>query len=324
MPSTASPGIPAHEPAGFSESADGSSGLVFDIKRYAISDGPGIRVTIFLKGCPLSCRWCHNPESISPAVQKMYTESKCIGCGECVDNCPEQACELTDKGIVTDKDLCTSCGRCAQVCPALATEMSGRYESVSDLMKVIEDERPFFDQSGGGVTFSGGEPLLYPGFLNKILDACGQRKIHRTVDTSGLASTKNLLDVARRTDLFLYDLKLMDSKKHKKWTGAGNKRILKNLQKLAKTGAEIQIRIPLIKAVNMDEENIEATAVFVAALEGPGKMISLLPYHNVAGGKSAKLGQSYEPGSMSAPDEQDLARIINQFATHGLTATVGG
>ncbi len=324
MPSTASPGIPAHEPAGFSESADGSSGLVFDIKRYAISDGPGIRVTIFLKGCPLSCRWCHNPESISPAVQKMYTESKCIGCGECVDNCPEQACELTDKGIVTDKDLCTSCGRCAQVCPALATEMSGRYESVSDLMKVIEDERPFFDQSGGGVTFSGGEPLLYPDFLNKILDACGQRKIHRTVDTSGLASTKNLLDVARRTDLFLYDLKLMDSKKHKKWTGAGNKRILKNLQKLAKTGAEIQIRIPLIKAVNTDEENIEATAVFVAALEGPGKMISLLPYHNVAGGKSAKLGQSYEPGSMSAPDEQDLARIINQFATHGLTATVGG
>lgn len=315
---------PADEPAGFSDAKDGSAGLVFDIKRYAISDGPGIRVTIFLKGCPLSCRWCHNPESISPAVQKMYTESKCIGCGECVDNCLEQACELTDEGIITDKDLCTSCGRCAQVCPALATEMSGRYESVSDLMKVIENERPFFDQSGGGVTFSGGEPLLYPDFLNKILDACGQRKIHRTVDTSGLASAKNLLEVAKRTDLFLYDLKLMDSKKHKKWTGAGNKRILKNLTVLAKTGAEIQIRIPLVNGVNTDEGNIEATAVFVDSLAGPRKMISLLPYHNVAGGKSAKLGQSYEPGSMSAPDEQDLARIINQFADHGLTATVGG
>lgn len=324
LSSPASPGTPTHEPAGLSESKDGSAGLVFDIKRYAISDGPGIRVTIFLKGCPLSCRWCHNPESISPAIQKMYTESKCIGCGECVDHCPEQACELTGEGIVTDKDLCTSCGRCAQVCPALATEMSGRYESVSDLMKVIENERPFFDQSDGGVTFSGGEPLLYPGFLNKILDACGQRRIHRTVDTSGLASTKTLLEVAKRTDLFLYDLKLMNSKKHKKWTGAGNKRILKNLQALAKTGAEIQIRIPLVKGVNIDEDNIEATAVFVAALAGPGKKINLLPFHNVAGGKSAKLGQGYEPGPMSAPDEQDLARIINQFATHGLTATVGG
>jgi pyruvate formate lyase activating enzyme len=300
------------------------SGLVFDIKRYAINDGPGIRVTIFLKGCPLACRWCHNPESISPRVQKMYTESKCIGCGECVKICPQQACKLTPEGIVTDDSLCIRCGQCAEVCPALATEMSGRYESVTDLIEVIENERPFFDQSGGGVTFSGGEPLMYPEFLKEILDACGRLQIHRTVDTSGLAKTKNLLEIAKRTDLFLYDLKLMDSKKHKEWTGVGNKLILQNLKALAKSGATIEIRIPLIKGVNADDDNIEATAAFVAALPGPRKKVSLLPYHNVAGGKFAKLGQGYEPGSMTEPDAADVAWVIARFATHDLTATVGG
>ena len=316
-----------HESGQTPETTDRDSpnhGLVFDIKRYAINDGPGIRVTIFLKGCPLSCRWCHNPESISPRVQKMYSESKCIGCGECVDICPVQACELTSEGIVTNEGLCDRCGQCAEVCPALATEMSGRYESVEDLLRAIENERPFFDQSGGGVTFSGGEPLLYPRFLNEILDACGHRNIHRTVDTSGLAKTETLLEVAKRTDLFLYDLKLMDSARHKQWTGAGNKRILKNLQLLADTGAEIQIRIPLIKGVNTDKQNIEDTAAFVAALSGPIKTVALLPYHNVAGGKAAKLGQSHDPGEMSAPDAHDLETIIGQFSEHGLTASVGG
>lgn len=301
-----------------------TGGLVFDVKRYAINDGPGIRVTIFLKGCPLSCRWCHNPESISPKIQKMYTESKCIGCGECVRICPMHACELTEKGIVTDESLCISCGQCAAACPARATEMSGRYESVDALLQVIEDERPFFDQSGGGVTFSGGEPLLHAEFLVEILDACGRLQIHRTVDTCGLAKTSSLLEVAKRTDLFLYDLKLMDPDRHRKWTGAGNKRILKNLRALAASGAEIQIRIPLIRGVNDDDENIEATAAFIADLPGPARKISLLPYHDVAAGKFAKLGRDYQPAAMEEPGAADLARVIGRFAMHGLTAVTGG
>jgi pyruvate formate lyase activating enzyme len=202
--------------------------------------------------------------------------------------------------------------------------MSGRYATVPELMNVLENERPFFDQSGGGVTFSGGEPLMYPEFLCEALDACEQLQIHRAVDTSGLVSTRKLLQVAKRTDLFLYDLKLMDSKRHKQWTGAGNRRILNNLRALAATGVEIQLRIPLIKGVNTDAENIEATAVFIAALPGPEKTVRLLPYHNVAGGKAAKLGQSYAPGVMTEPAEADLERIIKQFASHGLNATVGG
>lgn len=298
--------------------------LVFDIKRYAINDGPGIRVTIFLKGCPLACRWCHNPESVSRNVQKMYTRQKCIGCGECVRVCPFQACELTADGIVTDEEKCMACSACAEVCPARATEMSGQYESVDSLLAVIERERPFFEESGGGVTFSGGEPLMHPEFLCEILDACGERGIHRTVDTSGLARTKTLLAVAERTDLFLYDLKLMDSERHKEWTGARNKRILKNLKALAKQGAEIRIRIPLIKGVNDDDENIEASAAFVAGLPGPTRPVDLLPYHNVADGKFAKLGKEYKTRAMAEPGAEDLERVISRFSAHGLTASVGG
>jgi pyruvate formate lyase activating enzyme len=303
---------------------DSQGAVVFDVKRYAINDGPGIRVTIFLKGCPLSCRWCHNPESISPKVEKMYTRNKCIGCGECVDTCPIEACELTPGGIVTDNTTCLRCGLCAEVCPALATEMSGHYESIPDLLKVIENERPFFDQSGGGVTFSGGEPLMFPEFLREILDACGRMQIHRTVDTSGLVSLDTILSIAKRTDLFLYDLKLMDSEKHKQWTGVGNKRILQNLEALAHTGADIQIRVPLIKGVNCDKENIEETAAFVAALSGTPKAVSLLPYHKLAEGKATKLGKPYDAGEMAAPNEAELADIIEQFARHALVAKSGG
>jgi len=297
---------------------------VFDIKRYAINDGPGIRVTIFLKGCPLACRWCHNPESISPKVQKLYTASKCIGCGECVKVCPLQACELTEAGIKTNFDLCDVCGKCAEVCPAKATEMSGQYESVDDLVAVIEKERTFFEQSGGGVTFSGGEPLLYPKFLTEILDACGERGIHRAVDTSGAVKKDVLLKIAKRTDLFLFDLKLMDSEKHREWTGVGNEVILDNLYALAETGVAIQIRIPLIAGINADDGNIEASAAFVAALPGEKKPVNLLPFHDVGRGKDIKLGQDRDLNGMAEPSTADLGRVIDIFEAHGLSATIGG
>ena len=298
--------------------------LVFDIKRYSINDGPGIRATIFLKGCPLACRWCHNPESISPKVQKLFTAAKCIGCGECVKVCPMRACKLTDAGIETDTELCNLCGKCAEVCPSKATEMSGRYESVADLLQVIEKERPFFEQSDGGVTFSGGEPLLYPEFLNEILDACGQRGIHRAVDTSGLVKQATLLQVATRTDLFLFDLKLMDSDRHKQWTTVDNELILANVQALAETGAIIRIRIPLIGGVNTDDENIEATAAFVAGLAGAKKSVDLLPFHAVSRGKDAKLGQIRDFSAMLEPPPGDMKRVAGIFAAHGLKTAVGG
>lgn len=300
------------------------SALIFDIKRYAINDGPGIRITIFLKGCPLNCLWCHNPESISPLVQKLFARSKCIGCGECVKACPSEACRLAKDGIVTDKELCNLCGKCAEICPTLATELSGQEQTVAELLEIIEKERPFFDQSGGGVTFSGGEPLLYPEFLCEILDACGQRNIHRCIDTAGLVKTDVLLHVARRTDLFLFDLKHIDSAKHRQWTGVGNELILHNLQTLAESGAAIHIRIPLIRGVNADIETITATAEHIAALPGAKKPVNLLPYHSIASGKDQKLGLFRDQSDISEPGREEIAAAIAKFAEFGLTASVGG
>lgn len=301
-----------------------SRGLIFDIKRYAINDGPGIRVTIFFKGCPLNCRWCHNPESISPKIQKLFTASKCIGCGACCRACPVGACTLTAQGIVTDEHLCTLCGKCAEVCPTLATQMSGQYRTVEELMQAIVKERPFFDQSGGGVTFSGGEPLLHADFLLELLQACGRQQIHRAVDTSGYARLDTLLRVAEQTDLFLYDLKMIDGERHKQFTGVDNQLILANLQALAASGAAIQVRIPLIGGVNDDDANMAASAALVAGLPGDKKAVSLLPFHDVARGKDEKLGQQRDLGGLHEPSRADLDRVMAHFARHGLVATVGG
>lgn len=298
-------------------------GLIFDIKPYSINDGPGIRVTLFLKGCPLDCLWCHNPESKSPYVQKMYSKKKCIGCEACVEECPENALTLTEDGIVTNTDLCTLCGICADVCPSLAIEMSGQKVSVDDIMVRVRKEIRMLDESEGGVTISGGEPTMQSEFLIEILDALGREGLHRTVDTTGMTSTAKLLEIAKRTDLFLYDMKSMDTDVHKKFTGVANGKILENLKILAESGANIIIRIPLIDGVNSDEKNINATAEYLASL--PGDIpVNLLPYHDIARMKHEKLEQDYVQGGLKEPSKGDIARVIKQFADKGIVATVGG
>jgi len=298
--------------------------LIFDIKRYAINDGPGIRVTIFLKGCPLSCKWCHNPESISREVQKMYTESKCIGSLECIQICEQEALFLSPNGIVTDVDACNLCGKCAEVCPTKAIEMSGEEMSVEKVMNIIKRETLFMDQSKGGVTFSGGEPLMHHEFLIELLDACEEEGIHRCVDTSGFANTKIFKEVAQRTDHFLYDLKMMDSDKHKELTGVPNEKILENLKFLAETGVAMNIRIPLIKGINDDKENILRSAEFIAALSGAKKKVNILPYHNIASKKYEKLGVEYAQGTMDEPDQDHQKHILEIFQSFGIEAIIGG
>lgn len=298
--------------------------FIFDIKRYAINDGPGIRIVIFLKGCNLNCAWCHNPESISSETERMYAPAKCIRCGTCVMACPEKAITLTSEGIITDTERCNMTGSCAEVCPTKAIEISGHPMSVNEIMDEIEKERVFFDQSGGGVTFSGGEPLLQSKFLIELLDECGRRGIHRAVDTAGLASTEILLDVAKRTDLFLYDLKMMDTEKHRKWVGVPNEKILDNLKILAKTGANIIIRIPLIGGVNDDTENMEGTARFVAELSGERKEVNLLPYHKIAQTKYQKLGRPEAFQLLEEPTKKAQQQAIAMFEKYGINATIGG
>lgn len=298
--------------------------LIFDIKPYSINDGPGIRLTIFLKGCPLSCTWCHNPEGISPNLQKLYSKTKCIGCGTCVENCPVNALRLTEEGIITDTALCDLCGICADVCPTKAMEMSGTRVTVEEIMKRVRREIVMMDHSEGGVTISGGEPLMQPDFLIELLDALGKEGIHRAVDTTGFARTEILLEVARRTDLFLYDLKMMDSERHRKFTGVPNEKILENLRILSESGANVNIRIPLIRGVNSDEDNIRQSAEFVASLPGVKKIVSLLPYHNIAIHKYGKLGQEYEGEGMDEPGAGEVEAAIRIFGEYGLLAAVGG
>ena len=301
-----------------------SDSLIFDIKHYAINDGPGIRVVVFFKGCNLHCAWCHNPESISPKVEKMYSPAKCIKCGTCVDACPEHAITLTPEGIITDVDLCKTCGKCAEVCPTKAIEMSGKVMSVKEIMDIIEKERIFFDQSGGGVTFSGGEPLVHLKMLTELLDECRKKGFHTAVDTAGHVNTTTILEIADKADLFLYDLKMMDSTLHKKWIGTGNERILENLVAIAKTGVHIIIRIPLIGGVNDTDENIEQTAKFISDLAGDKKEVHLLPYHSIAQNKYMKLGKLDAFELLYEPNNETLAKAIAKFGEFGIRASVGG
>ncbi|MFY9152087.1 MAG: glycyl-radical enzyme activating protein [Prolixibacteraceae bacterium] len=301
-----------------------SSPLTFDIKRYAINDGPGIRIVIFLKGCNLNCAWCHNPESISGKQERMYAQSKCIRCGTCVVACPEKAISLTPEGIETDPEACKICGNCAEVCPTTAIELSGKPLSVNEIINEIKKERIFMEQSAGGVTFSGGEPLMHSKFLIELLDECGKLGIHRAVDTAGLASTEVLLEVAQRTDLFLFDLKMADPERHRNWTGVSNEKILENLKVLAENGAKIIIRIPLIGGVNDDELNLIETAKFVSGLSGEKKEVNLLPYHKIAQPKYQKLGKANDFRILNEPTQESQQQAIAIFQQYGLKASIGG
>lgn len=297
--------------------------LTFDIKRYAINDGPGIRVTLFMKGCPLSCVWCHNPEGISPYRQRMYTRKKCIGCGACITACQKHALSMNMNGIVVDSSRCDTCGHCADVCPSLATEMSGQELSVDDLMHEIEKEIFFMDRSEGGVTFCGGEPLLYPDILIALLRRCGALGIHRAVDTTLFANSERVEKVMTETDLFLIDLKHMDSDKHRLYCGVPNERILLNIRLLAEFGKPFVIRIPLIEGVNADEENQIETTRFLSSLPWKEKIVHLLPYHDIGKGKHEKLGTIYNPDNypMTPPSETICQQWIDSLTACGITVS---
>ncbi len=300
-----------------------TSGTVFNIGRYAIHDGPGIRTTVFLKGCPLGCWWCHNPESLSPRPEIAIRPTRCIRCGTCVDRCPRGAISLGEDGCATDPGLCQLCGDCAASCPADAREVVGRTLSVAEVLEEVVKDTPFYDESGGGVTFSGGEPLMQPAFLAEILDACGRLDIHRTVDTCGHVATATLLEIARRTELFLYDLKHMDREIHRKYTGVGNERILENLKALSSRGAAVRVRFPVIPGINDDRINLERAAVFLRSLPRPCA-IDLLPHHDVAISKYGRFGYQDRLGRLPAPDPARLREIAATLRGHGLDVTLGG
>ncbi|HOO63828.1 MAG TPA: glycyl-radical enzyme activating protein [Synergistaceae bacterium] len=299
------------------------SGLVFDIKRYSVHDGPGIRTTVFLKGCPLACWWCHNPESMDPGPRVLYSPKRCIGCGACVEACPRGAIRYSARGVMVDQDACIHCGACVKACPTEALEMTGIPMSVEDVMAEVLKDRAFYDESRGGVTFSGGEPLMQHEFLFEVLRACGARGIHRAVDTTGFASSEVLLHIAEETDLFLYDLKHMNPEEHKKYTGVDNALILTNLQKLASRNAEVNIRIPFIPGINDSRENLLETARFLSSLP-KAYTVSLLPYHAAAMEKYHKLGRDYLLKDVLPPSEHQLRQAARIVEGCGLTVKIRG
>ena len=311
-------------PAVEQAAAISATGLVFNIQRFAVHDGPGVRTTVFLKGCPLACQWCHNPESRSNRPELSVVAERCIQCGSCAEACPHDAVvRLEDGTFVTDPYHCTLCGDCAEACPTGGREIVGDDRSVDRVLDEVEKDAVFYERSGGGVTFSGGEPMAQPVFLLALLEACRARGIHTVVDTCGMANASTVRAVAKLADLFLYDLKLMDDDRHWMFTGVGNELILENLALLAELGAEAWIRVPLIPGINDDEENIDALAAFVGGL-GKDYPVHLLPYHSIARDKYGRFGQNYPLEGLAPPSEEGIAAAAERLRASGLRVTIGG
>jgi|YelNatPaOPRAMG01_1025707.scaffolds.fasta_scaffold15071_2 pyruvate formate lyase activating enzyme len=299
-------------------------GIIFDIMRYAIHDGPGVRTTIFMKGCPLQCWWCHNPEGISSTNDLAYFDYKCIGCKTCVNVCPTKAITFNRDKHFIDRNTCTKCGVCADTCPTGALKIIGRKISLEDLMATIERDIILYDTSGGGVTFSGGEPLYQPLFLKEALKECKDRKIHVALDTSGYAHPEVFKSIAEHVDLFLYDLKLLDDFNHRKYTGVSNKLIIENLTYLVEIGRgkDVIIRFPVIPKITDTDENVGKLVDLLQKLKGVAE-VDLLPFHDISE-KYMRIGKEYLMPIHSAPSEERLAYIREKLEAIGLRVKIGG
>jgi pyruvate formate lyase activating enzyme len=300
-----------------------STGTIFDIRRYSIHDGPGIRTTVFFKGCPLRCQWCHNPESQDKAPHLFYRQHRCIRCGSCIDACPHAAIDDDGQEIITSQESCTICGACAEACPAQAREIIGREMTVAQVMVEILKDIPFYDESGGGVTFSGGEPLVQRSFLLELLKACKREDIHTALDTCGYASWESLDIIRKYVDLFLFDLKLLDEDTHREFTGVSNLLILDNLNMLSSLGETIILRIPIIPGINDDHGSLHEMGKFASQLPAI-KRIDILPYHPTGVDKYQRMHLDYRLGQLKTPTEEDLEGIADLFSSYKFSVQIGG
>jgi pyruvate formate lyase activating enzyme len=298
------------------------TGIVFDIKKFSIHDGPGIRTTVFLKGCPLSCWWCHNPEGQAQQPELILRPERCIGCGACVDVCERDAILPDRDSTSTDRERCTVCGACVEACYAEAREIVGWEMTVAEVMDEVERDRAFYDQSDGGVTFSGGEPLAQPGFLCELLRACKNRTLHTCLDTCGFAPWEALDRARGDVDLFLYDLKLTDDARHRQVTGARSAPILGNLRRLSEYGHRIVLRVPIVPGINDDEANLREIGLFAADLPSLER-VDLLGYHRVGRDKYRQLGKVYRMPAVDPPSSQRVAEIARRLRRLGLNVAVG-
>jgi pyruvate formate lyase activating enzyme len=297
------------------------SGLVFNIQRFSIHDGPGIRTTVFLKGCPLACSWCHNPEGQGRGPELMTIETRCLRCGTCFAACP--AANGAPGPLPYRAAACSGCGACIPVCPNGARRIAGARMTVDQVMAGILKDRIFYDESGGGVTLSGGEPLAQSGFLCELLAGCREADVHTALDTCGHAPWDDLAVAIPLVDLVLYDVKFTDGARHQAHTGVSNELILENLARLGRAGVPIWIRIPVLPGLNDDPEELRALAA-VAASTPSVRRVNLLPYHRVGTHKFSRVGRRSPLEGVAPPSAERLEDVAAAFAAAGLAVTVGG
>ena len=298
--------------------------LVGSIQKFSIEDGPGIRTTVFLKGCPLNCKWCHNPEMIDSRQQLIKSPRNCIGCGHCLNNCPQEAISMDkENGITVDRTKCDACLLCAEECYARALRPVAKYMTVDDIIAEVEKDKGFYNHTNGGLTISGGELLLHTSFVSRLIDAAADKEINVCLDTSGYGNQNQLLELARKNNVtdILYDMKSIDNAIHKEYTGVSNELIISNLKALSsdeKILKKLTIRMPLIAGINDTEEIIKRTGEFFKKLGI--KHINLLPYHNLGMSKTRNLGGKQE--EFSPPSEERLEEI-ERYLTEEINLEVG-
>lgn len=298
------------------------SATIMNIQKYSVHDGPGIRTTVFLKGCPLNCWWCHNPESQKSVPEVLYYKNKCSHCGICEKRCDNNCIEIKDNTIITTTENCTGCEKCLDYCVNNARELKGQTMTTEELLREVEKDKVFYDESNGGVTFSGGEPLMHAKFLFEALKMCKEKEIHTTIDTSGFSSWENIEMIAPYVDLFLFDIKHMDSDAHKKYTGVGNEIILENLKKLNNITSNIYIRLPIIPTINDDENNIQKLIEFISTLRI--KKVNLLPYHKIGMDKYERINMEYKMPEINEPSQEYMNGLKKSFECLNIDIKIGG
>lgn len=294
-----------------------SEAMIFNIERFSTEDGPGIRTVVFMKGCPLKCVWCHNPEGQLFQQEIFVFEKKCIDCGDCIKACQENAIRVADKTPIIDRTKCTSCGKCAEVCIPNAVEIVGKKMTPDEVLKEVEKDKVFYETSEGGVTLTGGEPISQPEFLVEFLKKCKEAGIHTAVETSGCAKWETYERILPYVDLVMYDLKEMDDKKSREYIGIKPDLILENAEKISRV-KPMWIRVPVIPGYTATEGNIKNIAEFIVSKLSSVERIDILPHHRLGEPKYKNLGREYALDGVQPPDREEMLKYKRIMESYGL------
>lgn len=306
-----------------SRGTDGQKGMVFDVQRYSIHDGPGIRTLVFLKGCPLRCYWCCNPESQRDEREIAWFAKNCIGCGRCLEVCPKGAISDSPDGKIIDRSRCDICGKCVDNCYPGALQVIGQEVSPEEVLDMVIRDKTFYKRSKGGVTLSGGEPLLQPDFCLEVLKRCKEWGLHTCMETSGYGDPDALSQLVPYVDLFLYDVKHLDPERHRQYTGVSNEQILDNLRMVDGLGASVIIRVPLIPGYTAQEDNMKALGRLASTLKGV-REVHLLPYHRLGEPKYRRVGREYPLEGTAAMKDEEAQPYQDILQSYGLEVGIGG